>query len=545
MTLRASKIILIALLLPTLAWAGGGGTGNSDFTRIGAGARAAGMGEAYTAVADDSLSPFWNPAGLALVSRAELSFMHMAHVADINYETLSAVFPSSRVGGWGISGAFLWQPPFDSTTNSFGITPANAAQGTGWDMALAASYGRNFGNYRTSDFKISNISAGVTARLITRTLQDKQANALTLDLGGVMEVIEGLRFALVMQNLGTTATFVTGADAPVWLTKAGLSYRRGLGGSHQILAAYDVSHPMDLGNANYSRWRQHLGLELLAFGTLALRGGYELGLDTGGMTAGVGLHFGQLGIDYAFVPYSSLGNSHRMSLSYAFGEAMSRPEVAAPNPPRRLTGLAGNLLVSLAWEANDEKDVIGYNVYYSKGQSRDFVRTNEKPEPKQNRLTVRLNNDVEYTFAVTSVNASGKESEFSDELRLKPRAPEKPRQPEGLRAAVAGRTVTLTWQSSRDSKTVGYHVYFTKTPGQAYRRLTKNGPLPDAECRLRGLSPGSTYTFVVTSVTKDGQESEFSGETSARPREDTLDENRVPPAGSAKPKKASPGDDPF
>ena len=36
---------------------------------------------------------------------------------------------------------------------------------------------------------------------------------------------------------------------------------------------------------------------------------------------------------------------------------------------------------------------------------------------------------------------------------------------------------------------------------------------------LRGLTPEANYFFVITSVTKDGLESDYSGEISARPRQ--------------------------
>ena len=43
--------------------------------KIGVGARAIGMGEAYTAQADDVSSLYWNPAGLALMQERQASFM--------------------------------------------------------------------------------------------------------------------------------------------------------------------------------------------------------------------------------------------------------------------------------------------------------------------------------------------------------------------------------------------------------------------------------------------------------------------------------------
>jgi fibronectin type 3 domain-containing protein len=414
-------------------------------------------------------------------------------------------------------------------------------------LAVALSYAHNLGNFRTTDFKISNISVGGSLRVISENLQNVQANAANIDLGILMEIIEGLRLGVVAQNLGTTSTFISSADTSPVNTKLGLSWNFHFNDANRILLAYDVQHPIDSSNPNYNRWLQNIGGEYWLMNTLALRGGYDFGYDVGGLTAGAGFKWEDLGVDYAFVPYSMLGNSHRISLSYSFGSSISRPDVAAPNPPQGLKGVAYDRLVSLAWEAAPEKDVIGYNVYYSKTSGKDFVRTNEKPEPKQNSLNVRLSNDITYYFVITAVNAAGKESEYSDEIAMVPHAPEKPKAPQDVKAEVSGRTVTLTWTPMKDAKVVGYNVYFTRSAGQGYRKLTKATPLTDPECRLRGLTPDASYFFVVTAVTKDGQESEYSTEISAKPRQETLNEAApsAPSAPGAK-KKATPvNDEPF
>ena len=63
------KIILISLLgiLMSLSW-GSSAWGVSEagvlFLRLPAGARAAGMGEAFIAISDDATATHWNPAGL-------------------------------------------------------------------------------------------------------------------------------------------------------------------------------------------------------------------------------------------------------------------------------------------------------------------------------------------------------------------------------------------------------------------------------------------------------------------------------------------------
>ncbi len=53
---------VLAVLVPSFVRAGEAGTAGALFLRTGLGARAAGMGEAFTAVAVDASSIYWNPA---------------------------------------------------------------------------------------------------------------------------------------------------------------------------------------------------------------------------------------------------------------------------------------------------------------------------------------------------------------------------------------------------------------------------------------------------------------------------------------------------
>jgi hypothetical protein len=507
-------------LVPAMGAAEGAGTSGADFMKIGVGARPVAMGEAFAAVALDSNAVHWNPAGLALIERYEASFMHMAHIADINYEAMSISGPLSRLTGWGASINYLWQPPFDSTQNSFGL-PTQAAA-TSSDLAVGLGYGRNFGNYRTTDFNISNIALGASVKLVQRELSGHTANALYGDLGFMAEILEGLRLALVLQNFGTTITFINAADVAPLNSKLGLAWDIRINDANRLLLAYDLNHPIDISNPDYQRWRQNIGAEYWLFGALALRGGYAFGNDLVSMSAGAGFRWSSLGVDYAFVPYRNIGSNHRVSLSWQFGEAMARPDVAAPGVVRGVKGIAGDRLVSLAWQKSPEPDVIGYYVYYTRTPGRNYVRSNDKPEANKTSLDVSLKNDEDYYFVVTAVNAAGKEGEFSSEIKLRPNAPSKPVAPRALKSQVQGRTVTLTWQGVAGKEVVGYNVYYTKEPGKNYRKLNKAVPVTDPEVRLRGLTPGSPYYFVITSVTKEGLESDYSAEVFARPQQDTV-----------------------
>ena len=63
------------------------------FLLIAPGARAGGMGEAQTAVANDAYASYWNPAGLGFLDGRELALMHVNWLPgladDLYYEFLA------------------------------------------------------------------------------------------------------------------------------------------------------------------------------------------------------------------------------------------------------------------------------------------------------------------------------------------------------------------------------------------------------------------------------------------------------------------------
>jgi long-subunit fatty acid transport protein len=135
------KIALFALLI-TLVTAGPVlaqtkvATSAAQFLKIGAGCRAAALGGAYVAMADDAAALFWNPSGLARLNRSEILFMHAQWLADTDYNFGGVVV---NFGGSAL-GAFI-------STLGYGeweVTTVDEPDGTGEifeasDMALGAS----------------------------------------------------------------------------------------------------------------------------------------------------------------------------------------------------------------------------------------------------------------------------------------------------------------------------------------------------------------------------------------------------------------------
>ena len=103
MNKQAVRMVACLLFLPAvlLARADDGGHAGA-FLKLGAGARGPGMGGAFTAIANDISSCYWNPAGLAQLGRVQLMGAYSTASLDrSNYYTALA-FPGNVLGTIGI-----------------------------------------------------------------------------------------------------------------------------------------------------------------------------------------------------------------------------------------------------------------------------------------------------------------------------------------------------------------------------------------------------------------------------------------------------------
>ena len=62
------------------------------FLKIGVGGRAVGVGEAYTAIANDASAAYWNPAGLAQLEHTEFLLTHNEWIQDVAHDFLGFTF---------------------------------------------------------------------------------------------------------------------------------------------------------------------------------------------------------------------------------------------------------------------------------------------------------------------------------------------------------------------------------------------------------------------------------------------------------------------
>jgi len=294
------------IFLAILAWNGNSfagtaktGTTSLNFLKVGVGARAVAMGGAFSALSDDASACFWNPAGLSDVQPLEVFFMHNRWIADISQSAASVTFEVPRVR-MGVSMNYFNMGELERRTGN-SVQPEGVF--TPFDLALGVSAA-----YQVNE----DLSAGVTARFLHESLDSETARAALFDIGiKSRTMIPGLTAALSVRNLGTQIKYVSeGYEAPRLVT-LGAAYRKMLPWSgNSLLVSAEIVSPND------NDTRIAVGGEYSYKEFLFGRAGYRSGLENEDFSFGFGVSYLKLRFDYAFVPYSDLGNSHRFSLFY-------------------------------------------------------------------------------------------------------------------------------------------------------------------------------------------------------------------------------------
>ena len=280
---------ILILTLNLICYANGPGTTTASFLKIGVGARAAAMGEAFTALASDGTSLYWNPAGLTQLKTKEFSAAYNSWFEEIKQGYLSLTFPTSR------------------GTMGFGANYVDMGKLEGRDVE-----GNPTGDFTASDThiffgyarKLKKSSWGMTIGWLQDIIKDDKKDTFLANIGFLYPVSERLTLGVVAQNIGSRL-----GNDPLPLT-----FKIGAASKLKTLTlAIDVVKPQD--NEIY----YCLGAEWWLKNALALRIGYKTNQDIGeGITAGIGLKMGKTSIDYAYVPYGDLGDTHRISLEMRF-----------------------------------------------------------------------------------------------------------------------------------------------------------------------------------------------------------------------------------
>lgn len=316
------------------------GTTSAAFLKYGIGSRAVALGNTFVGLADDMTALYWNPAGLAMLTDSELSVTHNESFENIRHDFAGYAFPF-RKGTLAVAAYGLYTPkdierrsgliendPYEPVTSVEGLFQA-------YDVAAHVSYARYFSK---------ELSLGASLKYIQQTIDTYNAYAGAVDIGSLYQFRNlPLSLGLALTNIGTPVKFINKSyDLPLSV-KLGSAYKF----NKLFTAVLDLHQPND----NYLF--VSAGTEFKPAELLSLRAGYRYrinGLELGdlhGFSAGIGFNFRiqdiLLKVDYAFVPYSVLGDSQRLTLSMVFGRIKETPrkdaavEAAAPLTAKKPT----------------------------------------------------------------------------------------------------------------------------------------------------------------------------------------------------------------
>lgn len=272
------------------------------FLKIGVGARAAGMGEAYVAVAQDPTATYWNPAGIANAVGDEVHATHNEWISDVRYEYLAAVH-GLKGHAIGAHVALLHMGELEGRDASGNFTGSFRA----YDLSAGLTYARRV---------LRSVEVGVTGKVLYSKIEEEQAVGGAGDLGVRYRTpLRGLTAAATLTNIGTEMKFVEDPFVLPVAGRFGVAYR-----TRRLLEGLTLA--TDLRFPNDSTVKGHFGAELQMHELFAVRGGYKAGYDEEGGSVGFGIAYHEYELDYAWAPFSKaseLGDTHRISMDWTPG----------------------------------------------------------------------------------------------------------------------------------------------------------------------------------------------------------------------------------
>lgn len=330
---KSALILLLAMLVNfggSAAYAQDGTAGvPGAYLYSGVGVRAAGLGKAYTAIANDATAVYWNPAGLATQNPFRLYFMHSSLFMDTSLDFFAATAPTARFGSFGLGVLTLSSRGFDQRS----ALNEELGEFSALDMAFFVSW---------SQEALPGLSVGLNYKVVTQKILSSSGTGHGVDLGVKARVLKHWDAGLVLANI-LSPKMKLASDSETYPTQIRLGLTRKLF-NERLSVSGDLAKIIGWGD-----FKANFGMEYAALKSMTVR----VGLENGRFTFGTGLTLNRSGVDYSNSNYSDLGSNHRFAFNHEFGgfgvKARSNPDIFSP---------AGELNVSkIRLEVKSRKDI--------------------------------------------------------------------------------------------------------------------------------------------------------------------------------------------
>ncbi|MGD8413542.1 MAG: PorV/PorQ family protein [Candidatus Latescibacterota bacterium] len=280
------------------------------------GARTAGIGGAFVAVADDALGPVWNPAGLSQLSQNQVGVETAILYESTTINTFSFALPGRTIPSFGLTVLSLGSGDFEKT-NELNESLGTFKEG---DLAFLLTASKNF---------TRNFYLGANVKIVRQAVDEFDATGVGVDLGVLYQVHPAVRLGASVLNIGGPSLALREIDEEYPADVRGGVAVNFLSG--RALLSGQVDYNSELGAA-FS-----VGTEFWVHNALALRLGFAETDAAGGFSFRI---TPDAQFDYAATD-NVLGVTHRLGIVYRFGgffaSSKADPSVFSPIGERSVT----------------------------------------------------------------------------------------------------------------------------------------------------------------------------------------------------------------
>ncbi len=294
-------------LAPNAESAGSGGQPGA-FMYYGVGGRALAMGGAYYGVSDDASAAYWNPSGLSLLQRKEVTVMQATLPSTAKYTYFTYAHPTKKGSTFAISMTQFGASGFEKVDVIYDANnePKTITSGGSFDdkqQSMAFSWGKSV---------TETLGFGLTIKQVTRALAGKSDSSRSMDVGIMKAVGPYYRVGLGLQNVFSMRTGETDDRLPV-VFMVGNSFRFF---KDRLTLALDGNKPMT-GNME-----ARFGGEYWVSRWFAFRFGLMGIPDVQETDFGFGIKFKSFNLDVAQGIHDlGAAASTRFSLTFRFGQS--------------------------------------------------------------------------------------------------------------------------------------------------------------------------------------------------------------------------------
>mgnify|MGYP001308513848 FL=1 len=298
----------------------------ANWLKIESGVKGISMGGSQVASGSGISGIFYNPASIAFTKSSEVYYSKSYYLAGISHNTLGYV---TKISPSDYLGLYL----FYLDSGEMEVTTVISPDGTGemfnvLDLSVRFLYGKQL---------TDRLRIGAAVKYFREDIYTAQMQSLVIDLGSNFDTgMYGFILGMSVSNFGPEVQYegdaldVTVDDDiavagklskitnkfPVPLTfRIGLSNDVIGGGGesvHRLTFSADAINPID-----YTVYGG-LGVEYSWRDIAFVRGGTRLYHDTAGLSLGGGLKWSMFAVDYAYVNYGILEETHQFGISLEF-----------------------------------------------------------------------------------------------------------------------------------------------------------------------------------------------------------------------------------